>query len=73
MAAEAIAQEKVASVHEVCRILKISRSAYYAWRRAKPTQREEGDLALAPLVRTIFHRHRRRYGTRRIVEARLRG
>ncbi len=68
MAAEAIAEEKVASVHEVCRILEISRSAYYAWRRAKPTQREEGDLKLAPLVRIIFHRHRRRYGTRRIVE-----
>jgi transposase InsO family protein len=25
-------------------------------------------LELAPLVRAIFHRHRRRYGTRRIVE-----
>ncbi len=67
-AAEAIAQQQVAPVSEVCQILEVNRSAYYAWRGAKPTQREDDDLQLAPLVRAIFHRHRRRYGTRRIVE-----
>lgn len=67
-AAEAILQGRIASVGEVCQILDVSRSAYYAWKRATPTQREEDDLELAPLVRAIFHRHRRRYGTRRIVE-----
>jgi putative transposase len=67
-AAEAIAAEQVASVREVCEFLAVSRSAYYAWRDARPTVREDEDLELAPLVRAIFHRHRRRYGTRRIVE-----
>ena len=52
----------------MCQILVVSRSAYYAWKRATPTQREDDDLDLAPLVRTIFQRHCRRYGTRRIVE-----
>jgi hypothetical protein len=67
-AAEAIVDQQVAPVSEMCQILGISRSAYYAWRGAKPTKREDDDLQLAPLVRAIFHRHRRRYGTRRIVE-----
>jgi putative transposase len=67
-AAEAIARGQVAPVSEVCQFLEVSRSAFYAWRDAGPTKREDDDLELAPLVRAIFHRHRRRYGTRRIVE-----
>ena len=67
-AVAAIIQQPVASVQEVCRFLEVSRSAYYAWRAARPTMREDDDLELAPLVRVIFQRHRRRYGTRRIVE-----
>ena len=53
---------------EVCRILNLSRSAFYAWKQAKTTAREDRDRQLLPQVRTIFHRHRRRYGTRRIVD-----
>jgi putative transposase len=67
-AAEAIARGQVAPVSEVCQFLEVSRSAFYAWQDAGPTKREDDDLELAPLVRAIFHRHRRRYGTRRIVE-----
>ncbi len=67
-AAEAIAAQQIAPVREVCEFLEVSRSGYYAWRGAGPSQREDEDLELAPLVRAIFHRHRRRYGTRRIVE-----
>jgi putative transposase len=67
-AAEAIAREQVAPVSEVCQFLEVSRSAFYAWQDAGPTKREDDDLELAPLVRAVFHRHRRRYGTRRIVE-----
>ena len=67
-AAEAIARGQVAPVSEVCQFLEVSRSAFYAWRDAGPTKREDDDLELGPLVRAVFHRHRRRYGTRRIVE-----
>jgi putative transposase len=54
--------------------LSLSRSAYYAWKRSAPTQRESGDAELLLVVTAVFHKHRRRYGTRRIVaELRDRG
>ena len=53
---------------EVCRTLNLSRSAFYAWRQAKTTLREDHDRRLLPEVQRIFHKHRRRYGSRRIVE-----
>jgi putative transposase len=52
----------------VCQILEVSRSAFYAWRQAGVTTREENDLELLPMVRMIFHQHRRRYGARRIAK-----
>jgi len=63
----AILETETATASEVCRILGVSRSAFYAWRQAGATTREENDLELLPLVRMIFHEHRRRYGARRIA------
>lgn len=65
---EAIATANTASVNELCRILNVSHSAYDAWRQAESTTREKDDEELLPLVRMIFHKHRRRYGARRIAE-----
>jgi len=65
---EAIATTNTASVNELCRILDVSHSAYYAWRRAESTTREKNDEELLPLIRMVFHKHRRRYGARRITE-----
>jgi len=53
----------------VCKLLSISRSAYYAWLRRVPSNREREDRELRPLVSQIFWENRRRYGTRRIVKA----
>ena len=53
---------------EVCRYLSVNRTSFYAWQTAEPTIFEEQDAQLAPLVRVIFKRHRRRYGARRIAE-----
>ncbi len=64
----AILETETVSAREACQILGVSRSAFYAWRRADPTTREENDMELLPLVRTIFHKHRRRYGARRIAQ-----
>ncbi|QDU89357.1 Integrase core domain protein [Pirellulimonas nuda] len=64
---EAIVAINAASVQEACGILGVSRSAYYAWRRAEPTTRDEQDSELLPLVRTVFQKHSRRYGARRIA------
>ena len=53
---------------EVCRYLSVNRTSFYAWQTAEPTIFEEQDAQLAPLIRVIFKRHRRRYGARRIAE-----
>jgi transposase InsO family protein len=53
---------------DICSTLQVSRSAYYAWLDATPSAREENDMLLMPIIRKIFHRHKRRYGARRIVE-----
>jgi putative transposase len=52
----------------VCDVLEVSRSAYYAWRDGGPSQREQQEAVLTPLVRAVFWKHRRRYGARRIAE-----
>jgi transposase InsO family protein len=50
-----------------CDVLAVSRSAYYAWRQGGSSPRQARDKELAPLVRAVFWKHRRRYGARRIA------
>lgn len=58
----------------LCETLRVSRSAYYAWRRQEPSARRRADHQLRPLIRGNFREHRRRYGARRIAaELRERG
>jgi putative transposase len=52
----------------ICAVLGVSRSGYYAWQTAGPSAREQELDALTPTVVTIFCRHRRRYGARRIAQ-----
>ncbi len=52
----------------VCAVLQVSRSAYYAWRDSRLSQRGQEEADLTPLIRAIFWKHRRRYGARRIAE-----
>jgi putative transposase len=65
---EAVSKDVAIPTTEVCQVLNVSRSAFYAWKEAEPTPREDREMQLLPLVRTIFKRHRRRYGARRIAE-----
>jgi putative transposase len=65
-AVDQIADRRLATV-AVCDALDVSRAAYYAWRRAALSTHAARDAELEPLVRTIFWRHRRRYGARRIA------
>lgn len=56
-------------IEKMCKILKISRSAYYSWKKRKPTPRDiENDL-LASKIRKIFFESRRTYGSPRITLA----
>lgn len=50
------------AVADLCQILGVSRSGYYAW-RGRPTPTD----ALTPQVTQVFWRHSRRYGSRRIT------
>ena len=54
-------------VSVLCESLNVSRSAYYAWRQDGVSARKREDDRLRPMVRGIFHEHRRRYGARRIA------
>lgn len=52
---------------KVCDLLEVSRSGFYAWRGAQESRREMRDRELIPWIRSVFWRHRRRYGARRIA------
>jgi transposase InsO family protein len=54
-------------VSVLCEALNVSRSAYYAWRQGGLSARKREDDRLRPMIRGIFHEHRRRYGARRIA------
>jgi putative transposase len=62
-----IVQDDACVTEAACAVLKVSRSAYYAWRERKPSCREQREITLTPLVRALFWKHRRRYGARRIA------
>src|SRR5690606_13278059 len=53
-------------IRPICAVLGVPRSSYYHAARPTPTQR--ADEQLGDMIQAIFHRHRRRYGYRRIWE-----
>lgn len=67
-AAEQISREGSFAIQEVCECLSLSRSSFYEHKRAEPSSREAETRELTPLVMDIFWKHRKRYGTRRIVD-----
>ena len=50
----------------LCRLLGVSRSGYYAWRRRPPSARARADQGLSQRIREIHERSRGTYGTPRI-------
>ncbi|WP_246109931.1 IS3 family transposase [Roseimaritima multifibrata] len=67
-AAASIVQLQIASEREVCDFLSLNRSSFQAWQRSGGSERDESDAALLPIVTAVFRKHKRRYGSRRIVE-----
>jgi len=67
-AIETIARQEGQPQVSVCEALEVSRSAFNAWKVREPTAREIQDEVLAPLIRDIFWKHKRRYGARRIAK-----
>ena len=64
---DVLAAEGVATIAEVCRFLGVNRTSFHAWRVADPTVSQEQEEQLTPLIRMLFKKHRRRYGSRRIA------
>jgi len=53
----------------LCRVLQVSRSAYYAWARRGATARAQADQALTEQIASVHARSRRTYGAPRIHAA----
>ena len=64
------AREKV-TVGELCRVLDVSESGYYAWRETKTSAHDQHDTYLSEQIQTVFEDSRHTYGSNR-VEAALR-
>lgn len=53
----------------MCRVLKVSRSGYYAWRRRPIATRGKENIILEKRIEEIYWKHEKRYGSPRICDA----
>ena len=64
--------QQLASQHEVlelCELLEVCRSGYYAWLKRVQTARHVSDWMLVERIKEVFEANRGRYGSPRITEA----
>lgn len=54
------------SVSQLCQMLKVSESGYYAWRKRSPSRREQQRIRLKTHIRAVWEQYRRVYGAPRI-------
>jgi putative transposase len=57
--------QKRYSISRLCLMLGIKRSSYYAWKKRKPSQREQDNQALIEHIRRIHKKYRKAYGSPR--------
>jgi putative transposase len=50
----------------LCKVLKVSRSGYYAWKERAPSKRSREDAALLQKIVEVHHRSRHTYGYPRV-------
>jgi transposase InsO family protein len=60
------AHEEEFAVKRMCRVLGVKRSGYYAWRKRKPSTREQANQALLALIAAEHAKSRRTYGSPRL-------
>lgn len=53
-------------IEKMCKVLRVSRSAYYGWLNHKPTDRELENHRLTQMIKSIFFKSRRTYGSPRV-------
>ena len=54
------------SVVRLCRLLRVSPSGYYAWKKRAPSARARANLALTERIRSVHERSRGTYGSPRV-------
>lgn len=54
------------SLAVMCQCFKVSRSGYYAWLRRKPSTRHQQRLLLDQQIKSMFLKHKQRYGAERL-------
>jgi hypothetical protein len=63
-----IAAEKANySVAQLCRVLRVAPSSYYAWLHRPPSPRAQANVALTEQIRGVHDRSRCTYGAPRMV------
>jgi len=50
----------------MCKLLNVTRSGYYAWRKRSPSARDQANQALVKQIRQVFQNSRRSYGSPRV-------
>jgi putative transposase len=60
---------EVFRMKRMCRVLRVSRSGYYAWRKRRPSRREEANKGLLEHIREVHRGSRNTYGSPRITDA----
>jgi hypothetical protein len=51
----------------MCRVLRVSRAGYYAWRRRPPSARARANIALLTAIRAVHRHSRHTYGSPRVT------
>ncbi len=60
------AHEAEYSVKQMSKVLRVSRSGYYAWKERMPSRRTQADEAMLVDIRAIYEKSRKTYGSPRI-------
>lgn len=63
---EAMAQDY--PVRELCAVVEVTRSGYYAWRRGSQTARDAANRVWVERIHRVYHERKGRYGSPRVTE-----
>ena len=55
-------------IKKMCKVLKVSRSGYYLWRKRKPSKRQAANKWLLERIQEVYKKSRRIYGSPRITD-----
>jgi transposase InsO family protein len=58
----------VCGIKAMSKIMKVSRSGFYKWRKSGLSKRRRDDAILLEIIRPMFHKFKKRYGSPRIFK-----